>query len=111
MIIERLISHLRGSGFTAYKTGNDEDLERKPCVIVGMAGYTQPWLPLPAKEYTLSVILINNRSDSEMERRLEESLCRLDCGERCDFFSITDYSASLDDDDWVTTFTIRYVES
>lgn len=46
----------------------------------------------------------------EMERNLVEALSRLDCGERCDFFNITDYSATLDDDDWITTWTIRYIE-
>ena len=30
--------------------------------------------------------------------------------EQCDFFNITDYSATLDDDDWVTTWTLRYIE-
>lgn len=110
MIIERITNHLRESGFTVYKAGNDSDIERKPCVVIGMAGYTQPWLPLPAREYTLSVILLNNRSDPEMERNLVEALSRLDCGERCDFFNITDYSATLDDDEWITTWTIRYIE-
>lgn len=110
MIIERITNHLRDSGFTVYNAGNDSDIERKPCVVIGMAGYTQPWLPLSAKEYTLSVILLNNRSDSEMERNLVEALSRLDCGEQCDFFSITDYSSTLDDDDWVTTWTVRYIE-
>ena len=90
MIIERITNHLRESGFTVYKAGNDSDIERKPCVVIGMAGYTQPWLPLPAREYTLSVILLNNRSDPEMERNLVEALSRLDCGERCVFFNSTD---------------------
>ncbi len=45
-----------------------------------------------------------------MERTLVETLFRLDCGEQCDFFNITDYSATLDDDDWVTTWTLRYIE-
>ena len=102
MIMDRVISHLRNSGFTVYKAGNNSDIERKPCVVIGMAG--------PAREYTLSMILINNRSDSEMERFLVETLFRLDCGEQCDFFNITDYSAALDDDDWVTTWTLRYIE-
>lgn len=110
MIMDRVISHLRNSGFTVYKAGNNSDIERKPCVVIGMAGYTQPWAPLPAREYTLSMILINNRSDSELERSLVETLFRLDCGEKCDFFNITDYSATLDDDDWVTTWTLRYIE-
>ena len=110
MIMDRVISHLRNSGFTVYKAGNNSDIERKPCYLSSMAGYTQPWAPLPAREYTLSMILINNRSDSEMERFLVETLFRLDCGEQCDFFNITDYSAALDDDDWVTTWTLRYIE-
>ena len=110
MIMDRVISHLRNSGFTVYKAGNNSDIERKPCVVIGMVGYTQPWTPLPAREYTLSMILINNRSDSEMERFLVETLFRLDCGEQCDFFNITDYSAALDDDDWVSTWTLRYIE-
>ena len=70
MILDRIISHLRNSGVTVYKAGNNSDIERKPCVVIGMAGYTQPWAPLPAREYTLSMILINNRSDSELERTL-----------------------------------------
>ena len=66
MIIERLINHLRDSGFTVYKAGNEGDIKKKPCVVIAMAGYAQPWPPLPAREYTISVLLINNRSDSEM---------------------------------------------
>ena len=50
MIMDRVISHLRNSGFTVYKAGNNSDIERKPCVVIGMAGYTQPWAPLPARE-------------------------------------------------------------
>lgn len=110
MIIDRIVQHLRDSGFNAFKAGNDEDIERKPCVVVGMANCTQPWLPLPAKEYTLSVILFNNRSDSEMEEKLVEALGRMDCGERCDFFNLIDSSSALDGDDWVTTWTVRYIE-
>lgn len=110
MIIDRIVKHLKDHGFIAYKAGNDEDLECKPCVIVGVAGCTQPWLPLPAKEYTLSVILLNNRSDSEMEEKLVEALGWMDCGERCDFFNLIDSSSALDGDDWVTTWTVRYIE-
>lgn len=49
MILDRIISHLRNSGVTVYKAGNNSDIERKPCVVIGMAGYTQPWAPLPAR--------------------------------------------------------------
>ena len=110
MIIDRIVQHLRDSGFNAFKAGNDGDIERKPCVVVEMAGCAQPWLPLPAKECTLSIILFNNRSDSEMEERLVKALDGMDCGERCDFFNLMDSSSSLDGDDWVTTWTVRYIE-
>lgn len=30
MIMDRVISHLRNSGFTVYKAGNNSDIERKP---------------------------------------------------------------------------------
>lgn len=110
MIIETIVNHLRNSGFTAYKSGNEGDLEHKPCVIVGMATRTQPWFPLPAWEYTLSIVLINNRSDSGLEGRLVDTLGKMDCGERCDFFNLTDSSSTLDGDDWMTTLTVRYIE-
>ena len=42
MILDRVISHLRNSGFTVYKAGNNSDIERKPCVVISMVGYTQP---------------------------------------------------------------------
>ena len=110
MIVDDIVIHLRNSGFTAYKAGNEEDLERKPCVVVEMTSRTQPWFPLPAWDYTLSVALINNRSDSEAEEKLVEALGRMDCGERCDFFNLIDSSSALDGDDWVTTWTVRYIE-
>ena len=37
MILDRIISHLRNSGVTVYKAGNNSDIERKPCVVIGMA--------------------------------------------------------------------------
>lgn len=96
MIVNDIVKHLRNSGFTAYKAGNEEDLKHKLCVVVRVTSRTQPWLLLPARDDTLSVELINNRSDSEIEEKLVESLGRMDCGERCDFFNLIDSSSALD---------------
>lgn len=109
MIDQLIVDFLTRNGWTAYKAGNDTDIDKKPCVVVGITSVTQPWIPLMAKEFQFSITLINQSADSGLEDALMIDLTQLPLPENCDLFQITDKSGNLENDDWVTVWTARYI--
>lgn len=110
MIIDDIVQHLNKNGLTAYAAGNAGNIERKPNIVISLAGKTQPWLPLSAWEFRIVATLTNSGRSESYQQRFLSVLESMPLTPRCDLFQLEDVSESVEDDDFITSYTIRYIE-